>query len=65
MEMNVLLGDLKTAQIVRQKPVDVDREIIYITTGCAFEMSMVLHHDIKPCFLLLNRQDTDQFGFNE
>ena len=65
MEMNVLLGNLKTAQILRQKPVDIDREIIDITAGRAFEMPMILHHDIIARFFLLNRQDTDQFGFDE
>jgi hypothetical protein len=65
MEMNVLLGDLKTAQIVRQKAVDIDREIIDTPAGRAFEMSMILHHNIKPRFILLNRQYPNQSGFHE
>lgn len=65
MEMNVLFGDLEAVQIVRQKTVDIDREIINRTAGRAFEMAMILHHDINTRFILLNRQDTDQFGFNK
>ena len=65
MEMNVLLGDLEAVKIVRQKAVNIDREIIDLAARRAFEMSMILHHDIIARFLLLNRQGTDQLGFNE